>query len=442
MNLLWRVAHRILTRSISVLLMLLWFPLSPVQAEDAPVLTETVVDVESLDLQFKKAMGLRTDGDLYGAITALNNVLISAPRMNRARLELAVAYYRAARYEQAVAQARQVLDDPTTPAEVRETVALFLEQINSVKQADDERRHTFSGSYGVGAGHDTNINAGPGQDLFPVSGFELRIDDGEERQSDAYINAALSVEHSYRMPGSLGIGSRPVQMLWQSEMGFYRKEYQDEHPYTVDVINFSTGPAFISRTDWRAKVNFGVDWVRLGDNSLAVYTSLSPSYTKVRGAHEFTVNLLWLYREFMPVIHENREGHRYGTSLDYGYRFTPTVSGQVGVGGYRQNARVDVEEFDVVEVYFGGYWSAWEGGAVFSRMSYEESDYKGREPLYDKGRFEREHRAMVGASHAIRSGWFAGWVLDSRLTYTDTHANIDLYRFLRKEFSIDINRSF
>ena len=55
---------------------------------------------------------------------------------------------------------------------------------------------------------------------------------------------------------------------------------------------------------------------------------------------------------------------------------------------------------------------------------------------------ERESRVMLGVNHAIKSGWLEGWVIDSRLTYTDTHANIDIYRFIRKEFSLDINKSF
>ncbi len=422
--------------SVSVLLAAAFVPVSWSAEEAEPV------TMEMLESKFKEAMDLRTDGDLYGSIDALNHVLTRSPRLSRARLELAVAYYRAARYEQALAQAQMVMNDPNAPAQVKETVSLFLEQISSVEEADNQRRHSFSGSYGVGVGHDSNINAGPGKDIFPVSGFELVLNPGDESQSDAYANAAVSLEHSYRMPGSIDIGVRPVQMYWQSEIGYYRKEYIDEHPYTVDVVNLSTGPAFISRTNWRAKINAAVDWVRLGDNSLAFYTSLNPSYTAVHGKHEFTTNLLWMYREFIPKEYENREGHRYGTAFDYGYRITPAVSMQVGVGGYIQKARIKVEEYDVMDFYMGSYWSAWNGGSVFGRVSYEESNYKGREPIFDTGRVEREHRVMLGVNHAIRSGWFEGWVLDSRITYTDTHANIDIYRFIRKEFSFDINKAF
>jgi hypothetical protein len=408
----------------------------------AEKLEEEPVTVEMLEGKFQEAMDLRTDGDLYGSIDALNHILTNQPRLSRARLELAVAYYRAARYQQAVAQAQMVLSDPNTPAQVKETVGLFLDQIMSVEEADNARRHTVTGSYGFGAGHDSNINAGPGQDIFPVRGFELILSPGDEQQSDAYANAAISMEHSYRMPGSVDIGVRPVQMFWQSEVGYYRKEYIDEHPFTVDVVNMSTGPALISRTNWRAKMNVAIDWVRLGDNSLAFYTSLNPTHTLVNGKHEFTSSLVWLYREFIQKEYENREGHRYGASFDYGYRFTPTVSMQVGLGGYRQKARVKVEEYDVMEFRMGTYWSAWNGGSVFGRASYEESNYKGQEPVFDTGRMEREHRVMLGLNHAIKSGWLEGWVIDSRITYTDTHANIDIYRFIRKEFSLDINKSF
>lgn len=400
------------------------------------------VTMEELEAKYQQAMDLRSKGNLYGSIKALNHVLTVDPRLHRARLELAVAYYRAARYQQAVAQAQMVINDPSTPPEVKDTVSLFLEQIQSVEEADSARRHSVVGRVGFGSGHDDNVNVGPNDDIFNVNGSEFRLQPGDEEQSDAYVNFSAGVDHSYRLPGSFNMGEKPVQGYWQSSASVYRKEYLDEHPYTVDVVTLSSGPAFISRTNWRAKVDVTLDYIRLGDNALALYSSLNPSYTWVNGKNEYTVSGKWLYREFHTNENKDREGHRYGGSVEYGRRLTQGLSLQTGVGGYEQNARIDIEEFDVWDIYIGVYWKAWNQGALFTRASYQESDYKGKEPLFNTGRSEREQRYMVGMNHSFLDGFLKGWVFDMRVNYTDTHSRIAIYEYDRTELSMDLTRRY
>jgi len=92
---------------------------------------------EEWEQAYQKALELRAGGDLFGAIDSLNNILSSRPTSHRARLELAVSYYRAARYEEALEHAREVLADPSTPPEVRDTIELFLDQVAAIKSADE-----------------------------------------------------------------------------------------------------------------------------------------------------------------------------------------------------------------------------------------------------------------------------------------------------------------
>ena len=73
---------------------------------------QEAVDTEKL---FKEGIFLREQGQVFSSIEALETVLSNNPALNRARLELAVAYYRALNYDQANQQAQKVLDDPKTP---------------------------------------------------------------------------------------------------------------------------------------------------------------------------------------------------------------------------------------------------------------------------------------------------------------------------------------
>ena len=401
--------------------------------------TESTDEWESL---YQQALDMRANGDLFGAIESLNNILNSRPTSHRARLELAVSYYRAARYEEARQHAEQVIADESTPANVRETIQLFLDQVAAIEAADNEARHRFSGSVGLATGYDDNVNVGPSQDTFDINGSEFRLISGGGAQSDAYASINLRGEHTYRMPGSVGIGSRPVQMLWQSNASVYRKEYQDEHPFTTDVVSLSTGPAWISRTNWRAAVNLQADYIRLGDDSLALYTSLNPSYTIIDGANEYNFRAQWLYREFMTDDNEDREGDRYGLGFDFLHRFNQTLSFQGGISTYNQDARVDNQKFDAYEGYASLYWLAWTNGAIYGQVNYEETDYDGEEILFGTGRKEREQRYVLGMTHNFREGAMEGWGIGARLAYTDNHANVEIYEYDRTEFNLDLTRRF
>lgn len=409
----------------------------------SPVLAETDTSPqEEWEEAYQKALDLRAGGDLFGAIDSLNNILSNRPTSHRARLELAVSYYRAARYEDALEHARKVLADPTTPPKVRDTIELFLDQVAAIKAADDQARHRYSASISIGAGHDDNVNVGPNQDTFDINGSEFRLIAGGGEQTDAFTSINLRGDHTYRMAGSVGIGERPVQMLWQSNASIYRKEYQDEHPYTTDVVSFSTGPAWVSRTNWRAAINLQADYLRLGDDALALYTSLNPSYTLISGANEYNFRGQWLYREFMTNDNEDREGNRFGLGFDFLHRISSTLTFQSGIGGHSQEAREDHQEYDAYEGYLSLYWLGWSGGAAYAQVNYEETDYDGKEILFGTGREEREQRYVLGLTHNFKDGTMGGWGLGARLAYTDTHANIDIYEYDRTEFTVDVTRRF
>ncbi|GAA5317361.1 MAG: hypothetical protein AseanaTS_25660 [Candidatus Pelagadaptatus aseana] len=395
-----------------------------------------------LEKQYQAAMESRANGDLYDSIEHLNSLLSNNPNLHRARLELAVTYYRAAQYEAARKQADMVLSDPNTPDGVKETIQLFIEQLDAMKTAEDERRHNWQAFVGVGGGYDDNVNAGPASETFDVNGLVFILDGEDGEQSDAFATISARVNHSYRMPGTVNIGSRPVLMLWQSGASIYRKEYQDEHPYTVDVVSLSTGPAWASSTNWRADLDLKLDYVRLGDDALALYSSLNPSYTYVDGKNEYSLRGQWLYREYMAEDDADREGQRYLLGADYTRNINADIAIKAGASAYEQDGRVDYEEFDVQEFYLSGFWTAWEGGALYARVSYRETDYQGQEPAFNIGREEDETRYVAGFSHNFRSGKMAGWGISGRASYSDNESNISIYEYDRSVVSFELTKRF
>lgn len=397
---------------------------------------EAPADVQQ---QFEQALSLRAGGDLYAAIETLNGVLAAQPTLHRARLELAVTYYRAAEFHKSITLANEVLADPAVSPEVKQTVQIFLDQVNAIQKAESERRHTFSGGFGIGGGHDDNVNAGPSSDLFDIDGSELVLSDDSKPKSDVFASVRGNINHSYRLPGSVDLGASPVMAFWQSTASVYRREYDDEHRYTVDVISGSTGLALISRENWRAKMNVQVDQIRLGDDALALYSSLNPSWTySDNNGSEYTLRGQWLNRDFKNSEDSSREGNRVSLGGDISRPLVANVVLQAGVTASEQDAREEDQQYTSYQGYVGVFAPTWERGSVYARVVYTETDYEGRVILFNEGRKEEEQRYVVGLLHNLGDGWQAG----ASYSYTDNTANVEIYEFDRNEVSFDLSKRF
>jgi len=80
-------------------------------AEEAPqTLTENQFRQQTEEL-FRQAMKKRDAGNIYSAIEDFQSILSIQPKLHRARLEMAVAYYQIYKFEEAVKEAEAVLND-------------------------------------------------------------------------------------------------------------------------------------------------------------------------------------------------------------------------------------------------------------------------------------------------------------------------------------------
>ncbi len=393
------------------------------------------------DQLYREAIADRNSGNLYGSIEKFKALLAGNPSLRRARLELAVAYYRAARYDDARKEAEKVLADDNVPGDVKETVRLFLSQVEQSATAGDQR-NSFTGGASIGFGHDTNVNAGPSGNVIDIDGTELLLADGSEPQTDAFFTAGVNGAHTYRFASPLDVAGKPVGVVWQTAGSLNRREYQDEHEFTVDVVSVSTGPTFISHENWRAKLDLQEDYVRLGDNALALYSSLNPSYTIIDGKNEYTIRGQLQYREFMTDDNKGRDGERYTEGFDFAHRLNESVVLTAGTSFYQQYARVEDQQNSAFDVYAGAFWHAWNTGSVYGRVVYRETDYQGRVALFDEGRLERQPSYVVGFTHGFVGGKMDGYGIGARLSYTDNHANLDIYDYDRTDFSVNLTKKF
>ena len=114
-----------------------------------PVWAMTDAEIEA---QFTAALEESDTGNLAEAIAIFESILSERPTMNRVRMELALANFRALNYAVASSLAERVLKDPSTPEPVRVTIRAFLSEIEG-----ESRRHQFTPYFSVGWFEDDNI---------------------------------------------------------------------------------------------------------------------------------------------------------------------------------------------------------------------------------------------------------------------------------------------
>lgn len=408
----------------------------------ASALAQEAVDAEKL---FKEGVYQREQGNLFTSIEALETVLSAQPALNRARLELAVSYYRTLNFEAARKQSQVVLNDPKTPENVRLAVRAFLAQIEKDEQAALAQRHRWEPSVSLGLMHDSNVNVGPSSDVLP-GGFVLTP--GSLPRSDTAAVLQAGITHQYNSPTVLRVGESAARFLWQSRANLYHRAYFSERDFNLTALTLATGPGFQAPNKWRANVNFQIDDLYLGSDNLALYTSVAPSVTWQLKNAELTWDAVYLDKNFKRELDTGRDSAYQATGVSYGHLFQ---QGKVAVQGGVRVFDEKVKSSDPLhqrygndgwEAFLGANFVAWQNGSVYGRINHKEAKYDGVEPLFAVSRDEKEERYEIGFAHNFKEGGLANWKLGGSVQRTENRSNVSIYTYDRDVASVNLSRSF
>lgn len=400
----------------------------------------TAQEAVDTDKLFKEGIFLREQGQVFSSIEAFETVLSNNPALNRARLELAVAYYRALNYDQANQQAQKVLDDPKTPENVRLAVLAFLAQIKRDQVALAAKPHTFEGSISVGGQYDSNVNVGPGGAILPGG---LILDPGSVPKHDWATVVQAGATHTYNSPSVVRLGETATRFLWQTSAGLYQKNYFSVTDFNLTALSLSTGPVLVAPDKWRAKLNLQVDSLWLGGNFLGLYTSLSPTVTVQFKNGELTWDALVLNKAFDRDLDVGRDSNYYSTGVSYGHLF---LQGKLAIQGglhvFMEDASAARYSNDGWETFIGANVVAWQNGNVYGRYSYKDTKFDGVEPVFGISRDEYEKRYEVGFGHNFKEGFAKDWRLSGSWQKTENNSNVSIYTYSRHIAGVNIGRSF
>ena len=403
----------------------------------------SVAAADTAEDQFKAAMEARESGDLDAAIAGFHSILGNQPELHRARLELAVAYLKARKYAEAKKNAEQVLNDPQTPQNVRLAILSFLAKIK--KEEEGTAVHQWRPSILVGVEYDSNVNVGPSSSAVTIGTSTLRVVPGSTARSDWARIVSVGLNHTYEPGKEVTIGSTKAGFIWQSQGNIYHKGYDTESDnFNLDILSFSTGPALISLGDWRTNLNGRVDYIYLGNNELALFTSLEPSFTWHFDKGEVTVDLTYTNRDYTQAVDAGRDSDYVEGAVSVGRHF---LQGKVALSGgftyFTEDAKMSIFSRSGYEVFAGINWRAWDRGAVFFRAVKRDAKHDGREPVFGIRRDEEEERFLIGFRHKLAAGFgLQGWEIRGTGEFTDHRSNVKIFDFGREQFQLTIGRSF
>jgi hypothetical protein len=393
-------------------------------AQEVPPKKETPQEI------FERAMRERARGDLHEAIRSFHSILDEHPSLNRARIELAVAYYHALDHQAALEHAHRVLADPATPLAVRTNLQRLIAQIEA--EAAPQR---FTGTGSIGLLHDSNVSAGP-------TSPGLSLDPNAAKRSDSALTFALGGSHRYLSQMRPGIGGRDGALLWQSQALFNRVAYRNESAYDLQAVTLTTGPAWISPPRLRASVPLQLDRLDLGGHRYLDILGLSPAVV-VGGLADMEVQLdaQLQKRAYRRTIDDGRDSRYHSFGLQAG-RVISGMTLQAGARLNRDNA--DDGRWDC----HGSEWFGLvarqlvERTTGYLRFTYLRNDYDQPDPVANTGRTDRETRLALGVSYRFGTGNNDPWTGNATLLDIRHRSDVPLYSFDRRQWSFTLTRSF
>src|SRR4029453_10378222 len=193
---------------------------------------ETMRKPADLDVLFRFASLATQIGDLEGAISALERMLLINAALPRVRLELGVLYYRLGSYEAARTYLASALKSPALPADVRRKAEEYLAEIDSKASPS-----SFGGDVFFGWRYQSNANLGPAASRVLLFGQPANLNQAGLGTADWGVVSSLQVRHRW------DFGQQDKSAL-ETQFAAYANRQFHLSAANVSLLDLTTGPRF------------------------------------------------------------------------------------------------------------------------------------------------------------------------------------------------------
>jgi tetratricopeptide (TPR) repeat protein len=333
-------------------------PVPPaLEKEYDAVFQEMMQKPGDLDVLFRFATLASQIGDIEGAISALERMLLINADLPRVRLELGVLYFRLGSYEVARTYLQSVLKTQGIPPDVRAKTEQFLAEVES-RQSPSR----LVGEVFMGWRFQSNANLGPSTSSVRLFGQTANLNQNAVGAPDWGIVNSLSLRHTY----DFGLQDRSAL---ETTLVLYSSRQFTVTTANVGLIDFTTGPRFQAFAG-----TFEDVWLRPFVSAGYIWVNDTPYYGSYGGGLEFgallgtefrnVTTLLWRRHNhtdtwYLPTNNLFRGTEYSGTTI-FQYQLNQTVG--LFVTGSAQRYETDV--------YAAQAYAVWAlGGGLILRFA-------------------------------------------------------------------------
>lgn len=328
--------------------------LAAIEAQRKDLFERMMAAPDDLDTAFQYGSLSSQAGDLEGAISTLERMLIYAPGLPRLQLELGVLYYRLGAYE----TARQYFDGAKASGDVPPEVSTKVEQyLAAIDQKGAPSQ--LSGMIRTGLRYQSNANAGPSNSTVTLNGLSYTLDDLSVAGEDfnAFVNGGLRYRHDTDIQG----------LSLEARISGYAAGYRDRDTLNTAAAEAYVGPVFdlgrFGLDDRSVSVMLLTSGVLIEGNRYLASAGISTNFDwQVTPVDSLSTSLQYRYEDYSNTKSRQTAELQTGNRFDAQASWTHNMSEDFSLTGRLFATRRDAET---------GYLSSTEvGGAISGTYRY------------------------------------------------------------------------
>ncbi len=396
---------------------------------------------DDIDLNYRYAQSQVAAGELRGAASTLERILLLSPDLARVRLLYAVVLYRLDNLNEAEREFRTVSKLPMADP-LRDEVDHYLEQI-----ALRRKTTRYSAILGGGIQWDSNRNAGPagGEVLFLDTPLQL-VDGKKQSDFSGVMLAGLRAQHDLGYDAGHTIGGG---------LQIYGQKQVDVTDLDLMAISGEAGGTY--RSPW-VDVQPGVYATYM---NLAGENYLSTFGTGVRANHRFSSKLdvfarvrfdyEWFESLDRSPVTDQRTGARVQGGIGASWTPWPMLRFDGAVGAVHKEADQDFYAYSGPLTYLSATWLLGRGQFLLSTFTYEYNGYEGPEPIVSADT-RRDSIYLGGITYGAPLGFLMPFLSQSRAirdtlltvnaTYLNEQSTIENYEYNDWRFTLMYTKNF
>jgi tetratricopeptide (TPR) repeat protein len=391
-----------------------------------PIFNAIASRVETMDIMWWIGTSAMKSGELNLAVKKFQEMLAIDPALHRVRLDLAAAYFKLGRYEEAKRE-METVKAARPPEAVQKNIDRLLAAITEAT-----RKYSWNVRFAQGIQYDTNVNAGPDKSHFDVSGGTLTISDDSRKIDDFASITNFNGSFLYHIDRDKGL-------LWNTGVDFYQAMYFSHHRYNYRLIDVHTGPWWTTRQSI-LKIPIGIAHQDFGSRWLSNIFHVDPSYEHHLSSY---FSLKGSFRYARESFYSDRNDPLENES--FRYELTPSIylvnrRHIVSLIAGFESADAKQHRFSYDGPYMGvSYFTRFPTRTeVFLRYLWAQRDYKEKPLLYANDRTDRRHLLTAVVSQGFYGHCFASLAFN----YIDNDSNTELYKFSKETYTLSVGFYF